>query len=212
MWIVICVIAIILLIYLFLICPALRKNPEKELCKELYVAHRGLHDIDAGIPENSLPAFRMAMENGYAVEIDIHVTKDEKVVIFHDDNLKRVCGEDRLIEDLTLEELSKYTLSGTEYKIPQLHELLDICDDKSVLVIELKCMPHNYKKLCENTNRILNRYNVKYVVQSFNPLAMCWYKKNNKKIIEQKQTNKKPTEPQKAKVEVDVYKGNKKHD
>ena len=181
MWIIITVLALFLL-YIFLICPCLRSHPDKNLCKKLYVAHRGLHNIDEGIPENSIKAFENAIKHNVAIEIDIHLTKDSKVVIFHDDNLNRVCGIDGIIEDMTLEQLSKCKLLGTEEKIPTLEQLLEICTDKTVLVIEFKCSPTAYKELCIKANEILSKHNVKYIVQSFNPLAMRWYKLNRKDI------------------------------
>lgn len=181
MWIAI-ILGIIIFLYLFLILPSLRKHPDKDLCKNLFVAHRGLHDIKNKIPENSLLSFEKAIEKGYAIEIDIHITKDDKVVIFHDDTLTRVCGKNRTVEEMTVDELSEYSLFDTDQKIPQLYELLEICNDNTVLVIEFKCTPGNYKRLCEKANTILNQYNVKYIVQSFNPLAVYWYRKNRKDI------------------------------
>ena len=179
MWIIFTVV-ILLIIWLFLISPALRKHPDKEIFTGLHIAHRGLHDTNT--PENSISAFKKAIECGFAIEIDIHVTKDDRIVIFHDDNLKRVCGEDKHIESMTLDELSRYRLLDTDEKIPTLEQLLDICSKDTVLVIEYKCTPSNYKRLCENADRVLSRYNVKYIVQSFNPLAMYWFKKNKKEI------------------------------
>ena len=67
----------------------------------MIIAHRGVHD-NKEIPENSMKAFKLALDKKYNIEFDIHVTKDEKLVIFHDDNLARMTGVDKNIEDLTL--------------------------------------------------------------------------------------------------------------
>lgn len=179
MWIIITVF-VFLIILLFLISPALRKHPDKQIFNGLYIAHRGLHDKST--PENSMAAFKKAIRHGFAIEIDIHVTKDNRIVIFHDDSLKRICGTDNIIENMTLSELSQYKLLDTDERIPTLEQLLDICGKDTVLVIEYKCTPLNYKRLCENADRVLSRYNVKYIVQSFNPLAMRWFKKHKKEI------------------------------
>ncbi len=176
------IIAFIVLLYLFLISPAIRKHPQKQNINNLYVAHRGLHNIEQGIPENSILSFKNAMKHGFAIEIDIHLTKDGQVVIFHDDNLKRVCKVDKIIEDTTLEELSEYTLCGTSEKIPTLEQLLKIANDKTMLVIEFKCNTKNYKSLCEKADEILKKYDVPYIVQSFNPLAIRWYKLNRAEV------------------------------
>lgn len=182
LWIII-VLAAVLLIYLFLIFPSARKHPHKNRYRNLFVAHRGLHNIKKGVPENSLAAFKSAIENGFALEIDIHVTKDNKIVIFHDDDLKRVCNNEGVVEQMTFDELSDFNLLGTDYKIPLLEELLEICDENSLLVIEYKCGPKNYKRLCENADKVLSSYNVPYIMQSFNPLALMWYKNNRKDIF-----------------------------
>ena len=63
------------------------------------IAHRGLHGGD--IPENSMPAFERAVDNGYNIELDVHITIDGVVVVFHDDTLTRVCGVDKKIADCT---------------------------------------------------------------------------------------------------------------
>ena len=69
------------------------------------VAHRGLHDDE--LPENSMPAFAAAIEHGFNIEIDVHLSSDGHLVVFHDDNLKRVCGIDKKVKDCTVEEQTK---------------------------------------------------------------------------------------------------------
>ena len=86
------VVAVILALFLFLVFPSLRKHPDLEVLDNLYIAHRGLHGLSENTPENSLEAYKKAVEFGYAIEIDIHLTKDGEVVVFHDDTLNRVCG------------------------------------------------------------------------------------------------------------------------
>ncbi|MBO7364746.1 MAG: glycerophosphodiester phosphodiesterase, partial [Lachnospiraceae bacterium] len=81
-------------------------------------AHRGLHTPDHSVPENSLPAFRAAAECGYGVELDVQLTKDGRVVVFHDENLKRGCGRDGQIGDYTFEELQQFPLFDTDCRIP----------------------------------------------------------------------------------------------
>ena len=181
--VIVAIVIVVFALIVFLISPALRKHPDSELCKGMYVAHRGFHNKEKGIPENSLAAFSAAMQNGYAIEIDIHATKDGKVVIFHDDKTKRMCSVPGVIEQMTLEQLKQLRLLDTDEKIPTLEELLEICKEDTVLVIEYKCSPKNYKILCEKADEILSKYNVKYIVQSFNPLAMGWFKKNKKEIL-----------------------------
>ena len=168
---------------LFLAAPAVRRHPDRRVIKGLYIAHRGLHDIDKGTPENSLAAFAAAVARGYAIENDIHVTADGAVVVFHDNNLKRMCGVDVNIEESTLSELRKYTLLGTNEHIPTLKECLDLVDGRVPLLIEFKSQSfENSRKLCEAADEILKDYNGKYFIQSFYPPVLLWYRKNREEI------------------------------
>ncbi len=82
------------------------------------IAHRGLHNSE--VPENSMAAFKAGMAQGYPIEIDVHLTTDGKVVIFHDHNTKRVCGVDGEIQKMTYAETQELRLLGTEERIPLL--------------------------------------------------------------------------------------------
>ena len=177
MWFLIIPVAV-LIFFIYCISPALRSHPNAELCKNLFVAHRGLHSIESGIPENSLPAIKRAADKGYGIEIDIHITRDGEVVVFHDDTLMRACGSDKRIKNLTYKELCSYRLFGTDEKIPTLSEVLDVVGGRTMLVIEFKCGDKSFRRLCSTANKILSAYNGKYIVQSFNPLPMFWYRRN----------------------------------
>ncbi len=88
--IVLIVILLLAGLILFLVAPGKRRDTGKFERKAF--AHRGLHDNPGGIPENSLAAFRRARAHGYGVELDVQLSKDGQVVVFHDDTLDRVCG------------------------------------------------------------------------------------------------------------------------
>ena len=89
-------------------------------------AHRGLFDPGEGIPENSMPAFERAVLCGYPIELDVQVTKDNKIVVFHDYTLGRMCGIDLPLETKTYEELQKLSLQNTGEKIPLFSDVLDV--------------------------------------------------------------------------------------
>ena len=102
---------VLFLILLFLVlCPALyfycimprftRKEQTKRFAHQLF-AHRGLFNPKLGIPENSMPAFSRAIEKGYGIELDVQVTKDNRIVVFHDYSLGRMCGIDIPLETKT---------------------------------------------------------------------------------------------------------------
>ena len=168
-------------VLLFLIFPATRKHSDRNILKGLYIAHRGLHDIAKGIPENSIPAFREAIKYGFAIENDIHLTKDGQVVVFHDDDMKRMCSLDKKIKDITLEEIKALKLLNTPFTVPTLKECLEVIDGKVPLLIEFK-YDGNSKALCEKANEILSEYSGKYFVQSFYPQNLYWYRKHRKDI------------------------------
>lgn len=141
--------------------------------KQSLIAHKGYYtDL---IPENSLGAFRKAIIFNYIIELDVHLTKDKKVVVFHDHNLKRMTGIDRNIKDATLEELNNYYLLNTNYKIPTLKETLTLVNNKVPIIIELK-LDKVVSELEKEVVKILDNYNGKYTITSFNPLSVLWFR------------------------------------
>lgn len=176
------VLVLLAALYIFLIFPSLSKNADKEKLKGIYVAHRGLHDET--LPENSLPAFRVAISGGHAIEIDIHITADGEVVVFHDDTTKRMCGVDKRIEEMTLKEIKELRLSDTDCTIPTFEECLNTVKGQSPLLIEFKTMSvETANKLCEKANEILSNYEGEYFVQSFFPFVLSWYRKNRPDVL-----------------------------
>lgn len=137
-------------------------------------AHRGVHNE---FPENSLPAFAKAVELNMGIELDVHLTTDNKVVVFHDDNIKRMTGENVYIKLSSYEELKKYNLSGTNYTIPLLSEVLSLVSGKVPILIELKTN-NNMKKLVAELKKLLSNYKGEIFIQSFDPFALnkCYKK------------------------------------
>ncbi len=176
-----CSLLFIILLFLFLTLPAFTRHKDIDKLNGLLIAHRGLHNMEQGIPENSLPAFREAVSRGFAIENDIHLTKDGQVVVFHDDNISRMCGIDKKIKDMTLPEIKELRLFNTDYTIPTLQECLQVIDGKVPLLIEFK-YEGNAHALCQKANEILSQYNGAYFVQSFHPFILRWYKKHNKSV------------------------------
>ncbi|HEY8392527.1 MAG TPA: glycerophosphodiester phosphodiesterase family protein [Capillibacterium sp.] len=146
------------------------------------IAHRGLHDNEQQIPENSLPAFRDAIEKGYIIELDVAMTKDEKLVVYHDKKLRRGLGVDRYLHELTYEELSRYHLFGTTEKIPLFREVLTMVAGRVPLLIEIK----NEGKVGVMERLVyeeLQGYHGKYAIQSFNPFTVQWFRQNAPEVI-----------------------------
>ena len=130
------------------------------------VAHRGLHDGDK--PENSIPAFRAAIEHGFTIEIDVHLSADGHLVVFHDDNLKRVCGVDKKVAKCTREELKTMRLKGTEYTIPTFDEFLALVDGKVGILCEIKGLNPYDNRIAAAVCGRLKTYVGKIALQSFN--------------------------------------------
>jgi len=168
---------ILVLIYLFLIFPAKPSEDMKKPFTNRYFAHRGLHNIEKGIPENSLLAFKKAAEKGYGIELDVHITKDDKIIVFHDDDLKRVCGIDKKTDEQTYEYLKDLKLLGTDEKIPLFTEVLEVYGGAGPMVLELKTGKRN-SELCKLTLDILKTYKGDVCIESFDPRIVSWFKKN----------------------------------
>ena len=151
-----------------------------ELRKFRY-AHRGLHGN--GVPENSMEAFRLALEHGFGIELDIHLMKDGNLAVIHDASLKRTAGVDVLIEDLTTEDLSKYPLEGTTETIPTFNQVLELYAGKAPLIIELKAERGNHAALTEAACKAMEGYNGAWCMESFDPRCVHWLKKNRPDVI-----------------------------
>lgn len=140
------------------------------------VAHRGLHD-DV-FPENSIPAFRAAIEHGFTIEIDVHLSKDGHLVVFHDDNLKRVCGVDKKVAKCTLAELKSMKLKGTENDIPTFDEFLSLVDGKVGILCEIKGLNPYDNSISAAVCERLRTYTGKIALQSFNYGAVRYCRRN----------------------------------
>lgn len=144
-------------------------------------AHRGLHGN--GIPENSMAAFRAALEGGYGIELDIHLLKDGNLAVIHDASLKRTAGSEVQIEDLTAEDLENYRLEGTDEKIPLFRDVMALFEGKAPMIVELKPMNGNHAALAEAACEILKDYRGIYCMESFDPRCIRWLRKKRPHII-----------------------------
>lgn len=141
------------------------------------ICHRGYHNsVDI---ENGLRAFKNAIKNDMAIELDVHLTKDNKLVVIHDSSLLRVTGKEGIVEDLTLEELKNNYLLKDDEQIPSLQEVLSLINERVPLVIELKVYKRNYKVLANKLKEELKdiKDKSKYMLISFDPRALLPFKK-----------------------------------
>lgn len=170
------------LLYLLLIMPRIFKKPNRKPYMGVLYAHRGLHDNKTGAPENSMTAFQKAVDAGYGIELDVQLTKDGIPVIFHDFTLERMCGVSGKIDAMTYEQLQKLSLVQTNEKIPTLKEFLDMVAGRVPLIVELKIEWTNLS-LCPVVQKMLTEYQGVYCIESFNPLALLWYRRHHKDVM-----------------------------
>ena len=156
-------------------------HPDIRSLKDWGYAHRGLHR--EGVPENSMAAFRAALEKGYGIELDIHLMKDGNLAVIHDASLKRTAGADVQIEDLTAEDLENYRLEGTDEKIPLFRDVMALFEGKAPMIVELKPVKGNHGVLAEAACEILKDYQGVYCMESFDPRCVRWLKQNRPEII-----------------------------
>ncbi len=176
------VIVALCLVYMWLIMPNLHWKKEKDELGQWFYAHRGLHDNDSGVPENSMAAFRRAVEAGYGMELDIQLCKDKIPVVFHDFTLKRICGVQGRVCDYTYEELQGFSLCGSEEKIPAFEQVLELVQGRVPLIVEFK-IPNMDISLCPIADRLLVNYRGLYCVESFHPLALHWYRTHRPGVV-----------------------------
>lgn len=168
---------LLFLIYLLVFVRPSGKKPEngKLLCE---YAHRGLHKGNAAgtPPENSLEAFELACSEGFGIELDVQLSSDGVVMVFHDDTLIRMTGIEGKVCDYTAEELGRIKLVDSEQTIPTFREVLSLVDGRVPLLVELKGESFD-KSLCPKVAEILKEYKGDYCLESFNPLLVGEMKK-----------------------------------
>lgn len=149
-----------------------RNQPGWEKLEGVRFAHRGLHDLSLGIPENSMAAFQRAIDHGFGAELDVHLMADGNLAVVHDSDLARVCGKKACIEDLIEEELMDYPLMGTGELIPLLEEVLALFQGKTPLIIELKVEGGNASALTDAVMAVLEEWDGTYCLESFHPAVL----------------------------------------
>ena len=147
---------------------------------ETPVAHRGFHDEN--LPENSLSAFKKAVEKGFAIELDVQLISDGTVVVFHDESLSRMTGNDGYLKFLTKDDLSMLFLNGTKETIPTLEEVLKLVNGETPIIIEIK-NDDKVGQLEQKVIEILKKYKGEVAVCSFNPYVLGYFHSHAPKIL-----------------------------
>ena len=172
---------VLVLLALYLLAPG-RASEENKARFAGYYAHRGLHTPDRAVPENSPEAFRRAAAAGWGVELDVRLTADGQVVVFHDDTLDRVCGVPGRVDGLTWEELQAFPLCGTGERIPLFSDVLALITDRTPLIVELKTGPRN-RELCEKTCALMRTRRGPTCMESFDPTIVAWFRRHGREFF-----------------------------
>lgn len=144
------------------------------------IAHRGLHNKQC--PENTLAAFSRAIEAGYAVEMDVQMTRDGELVVFHDYDLERLTGLKGDIRKVDYSYIKDATILGTDQRIPLFEEFLKHIDGRIPILIEVKHHRH-IGPVEEKIAALLENYSGEVAVESFNPLIILWFKRHAPKVV-----------------------------
>ena len=184
-WVVVilCVLLIVFGLYCYLISP----NPDRAGRKRMYsfethyIAHRGFFHPEDGVTENSLPAFARAVEKGFGIELDVQLSRDGQVVVFHDGSLKRMCGVSWNLRDLDYDALRQLRLRDSEERIPLLTEVLKVIDGRVPLIIEVK---HEGDVIAtsKKTAEIMDHYSGEWCMESFDPRSLKWFRDNRPSV------------------------------
>lgn len=173
-------IAILILLALVLVLIAPSPGRRAEHWRSTPFAHRGLHGN--GAAENTAEAFERACQAGFGIELDVQFSHDGAIVVFHDDDLKRMTGDARRVDEVDLAELQSLSLAGGSGHIPRFEDVLKQVNGRVPLLVELKTGRRN-AVLCRQTSEMLKGYRGQYLVESFNPLMMRWFKKNAPEML-----------------------------
>lgn len=173
-------ITLVFIAFAFCIKPARRGRISMKEFEEALIAHRGLFNND-NIPENSIAAFKNAVANHFGIELDLQLSKDGKIVVFHDDTLDRMCGISGNLKQYDYEELSMMNLLDTECAIPLFEDVLVVVNSDTPMVIEIK--PGRDSVECvRKTMELLESFDGTYCIESFDSRVLLWLRKHHPEI------------------------------
>ncbi|MEG1462422.1 MAG: glycerophosphodiester phosphodiesterase family protein [Anaerorhabdus sp.] len=177
-------ISILILLLLFILYSVLGTNKHAKSLESLngIYYHRGFYD-NKKIAENSMKAFEKCINKGYGIELDVQLTKDKQVVVFHDDDLKRMSNSSLIIKETTYDDLLQFNLLNTMDKIPLFEDVLKLNHGTVPIYIEIKDFSMNFKELVNMTLQLMEKYPGNYYVCSFNVIAIIYLRKLNPKIL-----------------------------
>ncbi|MCL2861964.1 MAG: glycerophosphodiester phosphodiesterase [Firmicutes bacterium] len=148
-------------------------NIRKTWIIKTMIAHRGLYNEE--FPENSSAAFENAIDNGYAIEMDLRMLDDGTVVVFHDEKLARMSGADGYLSKMKYDDLKELKLNATKYGIPTFEEVLKLVAGRVPLMLDVKSFG-NVGELEKKVIELLSKYDGQVAIISSNPYTLEYFK------------------------------------
>ena len=146
------------------------------------VAHRGLWSAK-GAPENSLAAFEGAVDGGYGIELDVRLSYDGEVMVFHDAGLERMCGAQGALSERSGADLSALRLKDTREPIPTLRQVFDRVSGRALIHVELKTRPGEEGPLDEAVAALVDAYPGPVAIIGFNARSHAWWAKHRPEVL-----------------------------
>src|SRR3984957_10408761 len=147
------------------------------------VAHRGLHDEEHGVIENTPSAVRAAIAANYGIEVDVQITADGEAMVHHDDVLGRLTDGEGRLDQLTVVELKRVPFRATEDRMMTLGELCDLVAGRVTILIELKSRFDGDARLPARVAEILAGYRGPVGPMSFDPRQLNFLEQKGPKLV-----------------------------
>ena len=167
----------------FVVKPRIFNKPDLSEIRRYDYAKGGFFDPHSGVPENSVPAFRAAIEHGYGIRMDVRLTRDGVPVVFSDNLVARMCAANGTIENSTLEELKKLRLEGTEETIPTLKEALDVVDGQVPVLLNILVENGDYDAISDQVCDVVDEYEGVFAIESLDPRVLRWFRKQRREFV-----------------------------
>ncbi len=128
-------------------------------------------------------AFSRAIDAGYPIELDVQLTIDDRLVVFHDWTLNRMTGYKESVSETKYDDIKKLTLNNSKQRILLLEEVLTLVNGEVPIIIEIKSKSYFDYKICKDVFALVKKYDGKYAISSFNPFVVKWFADNADEII-----------------------------
>jgi len=151
--------------------------------RDLAISHRALHNLSKGLIENTKSAVSLSIKNGFAIEVDLQLSKDNEAIVFHDESLERLTTASGLLKDKTVSELKKVRFRGTRDRMQTLSELLKQVDGQVPLILEVKSQWDNLGPLETRIVEVLKDYKGRVCVMSFDPRSIILFRQLNPHLL-----------------------------